>query len=326
MLPALPTGIGEVVGRAAEVLDDLERGRLLPVEPIGIDRVHEGHRAPWVGIGRELADDRQRIVEPPVDRDDAGARGLRLEELAGGDPTARQDDDDVDARRRPVCGRGSRRVAGRGADDRTGAGLERLRDRHDHPAVLERARRVLAFHLEVEQRAAHRAAERAGMDERGEALAEAQRWGVRRDREERLEAIHQPGTPAQAAVLRAELAQDLAHPHRSGIHEDRVHHRVPLAEAEAVAQGRQRHRAGDEGLVRRGQDPLAQRLGDRGSPEPFDRHQPATLAGKVVFDLRSRSRRQLLPRRGVAVVAEHEDVREDRARGRRAHRRRDRTS
>src|SRR4030095_780715 len=46
-----------------------------------------------------------------------------------------------------------RRVARRGADDGARAGLERLRDRHGHPAVLERTRRIEALALQVDLRA-----------------------------------------------------------------------------------------------------------------------------------------------------------------------------
>ena len=50
--------------------------------------------------------------------------------------------------------------------------LQGLRDGDDHAAVLERARRVLALDLQVQQRHPDGAPERAGVDERREALAE----------------------------------------------------------------------------------------------------------------------------------------------------------
>ena len=72
--------------------------------------------ASGVGVVGELADDAQRLVEAAVDRDDPGAGDLRLEQLAGGDPAARQDDHDLEARRgrrtrppTPTCCRSRRR-------------------------------------------------------------------------------------------------------------------------------------------------------------------------------------------------------------------------
>ncbi len=77
-LPALPTGMQSASGRAAEVLDDLERRRLLTLEPEGVDRVDERDRV----LVAELAHERERLVEVAAQRDDARAVHERLGELA----------------------------------------------------------------------------------------------------------------------------------------------------------------------------------------------------------------------------------------------------
>ena len=173
------------------------------------------------------------------------------------------------------------------------------------PAVLERARRVRALDLEVEQRAAHRAAERARMDERREALAEAQRWGVRRDRQERREALHQPGTRPRLPCSARSWLEHLAHAHRSGLREDRVGITVcRLAEAQPVAQGRRATSAGSRRP--RPSRPATTRAASRGSWPPAS---PSSVTNQPRSPARSSSTsaagsgRQLLPRRGVAVRA-----------------------
>ena len=52
-MPALPTGIASASGRLAELVEDLEGGGLLALDPVGVDRVDELDR---VAVG-ELADD-----------------------------------------------------------------------------------------------------------------------------------------------------------------------------------------------------------------------------------------------------------------------------
>ena len=93
---------------------------------------------------------------------------------------------------RPV-GRGRRRrVAGRGAHDRPGAGLGGLGDGDDHAPVLERAGRVLALDLEMQVREARSRPEASGVDERRAALAEGQRGRGVADRQEAAVALHEP--------------------------------------------------------------------------------------------------------------------------------------
>ena len=88
---------GQVVGRVAEVLADLEGGGLLALDAVGVDGVHERQRMVGSGVSESSRTTRSASSKLPSTGDDAGARGLRLEELAGGDAAAGQDDDDLEA-------------------------------------------------------------------------------------------------------------------------------------------------------------------------------------------------------------------------------------
>ena len=125
----------------------------------------------------ERPDDAERLVEVAVDGHDPRAGDQRLEQLADRDLALRQDDDDLHPGGRTIGRRRGRGVPGRGADDRPGARLGRLGDRHDHPAILERPGRVLALDLEVEVAQPERGSEPLGADERREPFAEGQRRG-----------------------------------------------------------------------------------------------------------------------------------------------------
>ena len=86
----------------SQIIADLERGGFLAGEAMRVHRVHQRHVA---GLPDELADDAQRVVEIPLDRNDASARNERLEELAGRDLALGQDDDAFEARGRRIGGR-----------------------------------------------------------------------------------------------------------------------------------------------------------------------------------------------------------------------------
>ena len=103
-----------------------------------------------VAAGAELARRRERLVEAAAHLQQLGAERAGLSELAGGDRALGLEHDRDEAGARRVGGGRGGSVAGRGADDRPGSVLERLRDRNGHPAVLEAPRRVQHLQLEVE--------------------------------------------------------------------------------------------------------------------------------------------------------------------------------
>ena len=117
----------------AELLDEFEGGGLLAGDPELVDGVDERNR---MAVG-ELADELQRLVEVPAQRDDAGAVHERLGELAGGDLALWDDHRAAD----PGAGRIRRGRGGcvpsRRADDGLGALADGGRHRTGHPAILE---------------------------------------------------------------------------------------------------------------------------------------------------------------------------------------------
>ena len=157
---------------AAQVIADLERRGLLAGQPIRVHGVHDRDRV--VVGGGQLANHGQRLVEVSVDGHDPRAGHHGLQELAHRNGTLRKDDDDLEPRRRAVRGCRGGRIAGRGADDRSSATLDRLRHGEDHPAVLERAGRVHPLELHVEIGEAELRPEATDVDERGRPLAERQ--------------------------------------------------------------------------------------------------------------------------------------------------------
>src|SRR2546422_6868 len=107
-VPGVADGDQVVVGCAAELVHDLERGGLLPLEPERVHRVHECHRVP---LG-DPPDDRQRLVEVTVHGEDLRAVDRRLRELAEGDRALRHHHEGADPgarRERRRGGRGDRK-------------------------------------------------------------------------------------------------------------------------------------------------------------------------------------------------------------------------
>ena len=153
------------VGGVAQLVDDLECGRLLPLKPVWIDGIDEGD---GMAFG-QFADDPQTIVEVPVDGDERGAVDDRLSKLPGGDLSRGQDDGGAQTGGCRIGGGRSRRVARRGARDDFCVGCQHLGNGGRHSAVFEGARGVGAFDLDVDASPRSRV-KGAGADERGSAF------------------------------------------------------------------------------------------------------------------------------------------------------------
>ena len=123
-----------------ELLDDLDRHRLLPLQA---ERVHAvGQVNPL--LGGEPLHQRHAVVEVAVDGEHRGAIGQRLHQLGGRDLAAREDHQRADAGGRAVGRQGGRGVTGGGAGYRlhrpaVGDHLLHRGDQHGHAEVLEGA-------------------------------------------------------------------------------------------------------------------------------------------------------------------------------------------
>ena len=154
-----------VVGSAAQRVTDLERRRLLPLEPVGVDRIDQHGRVP---LGEDPGHLQGR-VEVPVDLQQAGPVDQRLGHLPGGDLSGGNQDRAHDPRLGGVGGRRGAGVAGRRAYDHARPRLDRLGDGQGHPAVLEGARGVGAFELQIDLTSG-RLRQGLGVDQRRTAL------------------------------------------------------------------------------------------------------------------------------------------------------------
>ena len=187
MLPALPTGIASAAGRLAQLVDHLERGGLLALDPVRVDRVDELDRV----LLRELADERERVVEVAADRDHPRAVHQRLGELADRDLALGHDHGAAHPGPRGVGGGARRRVAGRGADHGLGAAARGARDGDGHAAVLERAGRVRALELQEDPRA-DALGDDGRLDQRRRALVQGHDGVALLEREVLAVALDQP--------------------------------------------------------------------------------------------------------------------------------------
>ena len=190
-VPRVADGDAERVEAVAELVDDLERGGLLALEPERVDGVDERDRM----ARGQLAHERERLVEVAAQRDHARAVHQRLGQLAGGDLAVGHDHGARQAGARGVGGGAGRRVAGRGADHRLGAVAHGGRDRAGHAPVLERAGRVRALELEPHL-GADPLGDALGEHQRGRALEQRHDGILRRERQPVAEALDQPD-PAQ---------------------------------------------------------------------------------------------------------------------------------
>jgi hypothetical protein len=159
---------------APQRVHDLERGRLLPRQAIGVDRVdHDGEpllsQSPHGGEGR---------VEVAVHHDETRAGRERLGELAAGDLAGRQDDVAGQARGRGIGGSRGGRVSGRGADDGARTLANGAVHGEHHAAILEGAGGIGALDLQVQLLEADLRAQPPGVDQRGRTLAQRDREGL----------------------------------------------------------------------------------------------------------------------------------------------------
>ena len=134
------------VRRVTERVDDLERAGLLALDPVRVDRVHDGHRSL---VDRESRTIVERLVEVPADLQHLRAVDERLRELAERDVAFGDEHDARDARHAPRTPPPTRRCC-RSTRRRPpcAPSSSRLRDRDGHPPVLEGAGRVRPFDLQ----------------------------------------------------------------------------------------------------------------------------------------------------------------------------------
>ena len=169
----------QIVGGVAEGVDDLKGRGLLALQPVRVDRVHQGDGVPAGQVAHGL----QRGVEAAFERDHLGAVHKRLRELVHGDLARGDDHDGADAH---ACGIGGHRcgcVASRSAHQNAAAGLERLRHRNHHAAVLERTGGIQALVLEKETAEAQGPTDVAARHERSRAFLKIDLRCRRADRE-----------------------------------------------------------------------------------------------------------------------------------------------
>ena len=174
----VPDRQDEVVGRVAQLVDDLERGRLLALDPMWVHRVHQGYGVP----AGEVAHGFQRVVEVALQCDHLRSIHQGLRQLVERDFARRDHNDRARTGARRVCRHRRRRVAGRRAHEDSVACLQRLGHGDDHAPVLERARGIQAFVLEVEVLEAQRLADVEARHKWGRALLEVdlrRRWSDR---------------------------------------------------------------------------------------------------------------------------------------------------
>ena len=132
-VPGVSHGDEQGVGCVPEGLAELEGSRLLALEAVRVDAVHEGRLA----LFGKRPHDGKGGVEGAAHRDHARAMGDRLRELAGRDLPRGEDHGARHARACRVRGGRSGRVAGRCAEDHARALFERFRHSDDHSAILE---------------------------------------------------------------------------------------------------------------------------------------------------------------------------------------------
>ena len=161
-------GQGQGVGGTAERFRYLEGGRLLALDAVGVDRVHQRDVAEFFGDPlRKL----QGRVEVAFDLDYSGPVGEDLHGLAERDLASRHDHEALHAGPCGVGRRRGRRVSRRGTDAGPAPRGDSPAHGHRHAAILERGRRVHPLELQ-EQARAHAFGDGGSFDKRRPALAD----------------------------------------------------------------------------------------------------------------------------------------------------------
>ena len=121
------------IRRVAQQIDNLKRRRLLPGDPIRVDRIHNGK----ISSPAEFAHNSKRIVKISFDRDDLRSVHKSLHQFTAGNFSGRQNDCARDSRPRRISRRRCRCVSGRRTNQGARFLFERFGNRDRHPAILE---------------------------------------------------------------------------------------------------------------------------------------------------------------------------------------------
>jgi len=131
--------------RVPKIIHDLERRGLLSLNAEWIDRVYQRD----LPVSGHFFDQFKRLIKIPLDHNDFGTVAVSLQKLPFRDLSLR----DQHIAFQPAAagvGRGRcGRIACRGAHHGLRAGFHRFRDRHGHPAILERPGRIQPLELVI---------------------------------------------------------------------------------------------------------------------------------------------------------------------------------
>src|ERR671936_2452554 len=136
----------ELRRRPTQLLDDLERRRLLSLDAEGVDRIDERN----AGLLGDLSDHLKRSVEGAADKNDVGAVRDRLRQLAGRNAACWHHYDGVQPAGGGIRRRRRAGIAGRRAEQCLRTGFHGLCGGDSHTAILERAGWIEGFVLEIE--------------------------------------------------------------------------------------------------------------------------------------------------------------------------------
>ena len=143
----IPRWQRDPVGRVPrKLLEHLEDDRLLSLDAERIHRVHEVDAELFAGVAREP----EAVVEVAADLQRARPIGYGLRQLSRRHTPFRNEHERRNARLGRVGAERCRRVARRGTGNGARANASCLCHRHGHPAILERATRVVALVLHQE--------------------------------------------------------------------------------------------------------------------------------------------------------------------------------